>query len=131
MYSKNTKVYNKYKNENFSPSFGSFFNDNSSIDSVISYEDYNENIIEIQPLNIDQPVQAQNINLYENNLSDIENNYEEESNISSISNESIESGLMEFYYISKNYYFSFFFILLILILYFCRSCILLNRYSGL
>ena len=44
--------------------------------------------------------------------------YEEESNISSISNESIESGLMEFYYISKNYYFSFFFILLIWILYF-------------
>ena len=120
MYSKNTKVYNKYKNENFSPSFGSFFNDNSSIDSVISYEDYNENIIEIQPLNLSQPVEAQNINLYENNINDIENNfnYENESNISSVSNESIESGLMDFYYNSKKYYFSFFFILLIWILYF-------------
>ena len=42
MYNKNKKLYDKYKNDNYSPTFRSFFNDNSSIDSVISYEDYNE-----------------------------------------------------------------------------------------
>tara|TARA_B100001175_G_C19502212_1_gene638760 strand:- start:403 stop:1473 length:1071 start_codon:yes stop_codon:yes gene_type:complete len=117
MYNKNKNLYKKYKNDNFSPNFGYFFNDNSSVNSVISYEDFNQNVIEIQPLNTPDIIEAQNINLYEPH-NDIEDNIDSQSNISSISDDSFDSNLMDFYQNPKKCYISYIFCLLNWILYF-------------
>ena len=111
MLSKYKKLYYKYKNDNYSPRFGSFFNDNSSLDSIVSYDNFSDNIIEIEPLNIPDAIEAQNVNIYEqdNLLND---------NNSDISDETNYQNLMEFYDNPKKIYISYFFILLIWILQF-------------
>lgn len=111
----NTKIkylFNEYKNNDLSPSFGSFFDDNSSLDSLISNDEYydNEDVIEVTPLNIEEPILADNVNLYQ--TIDIENQ-------SILSNDSEQSDdTIELCTNTKCSYLSFIFIFFIWIFHF-------------